>query len=286
MEQLQQRKLDSLRRVQDFLEAIGNGARTINDSDGRRQLDEAVTALVRYADEQAVTELAMKGLMARQRSQCSALRTSHMKPIAIFARAKLRDVPDFAALVKSGRGLQPKQLVRAARAMAAAGASQADLITRGGFPPDTIAQLAAAASELETTLLERAGVNVRRVGSTVGVREELIKGREAVRMLDAVVTKRFADDETFLAAWCVARRVTAKPGAAQLSVSPATVTATTAPEASVAESSTAAGDQTAAVQLPSATRTPSIVSGSSLMMPLIPADQRSRATEGSFTVQT
>jgi len=56
--------------------------------------------------------------------------------------------------------------------------------------------------------------------------------------------------------------------------------------ASAAESSTAGGEQAAAIQLPSATRTLSIVSGSSLMMPLIPADQRSRATDGSFTVQT
>jgi hypothetical protein len=244
MEQLQQRKVDSLRRVQDLLEASANRLGALKESEGRRQLDKAVNALAKYGDEQAATELAMKGQMGRQRSQYAALRASHMKPIATFARARLRGVPDFAALVKSGRGLQPKQLVRAARAMAAAAAPQADLITGAGFPADTIAQLAAAASELETTLFERASANVRRVGSTAGIREELMKGREAVRMLDAVVSKRFAGDETFLAAWRAAHRVTAKSGAVRLSVvSPATATAPPASEAPAAELSTVGGDQ-------------------------------------------
>ena len=245
MEQLQQRKVDSLRRVQDLLDTSGDLVDALKDSEGRKQLDEAVTSLARYANEQAATELVMKGLMSRQRSQYAALRACHMKPIATFARARLRDVPDFAALVKSGRGLQPKQLVRAARAMAAAAAAQADLMTRAGFPVDTIVQLTAAASELETTLFERASANVRHVGSTTGIREELMKGREAVRMLDAVVTMRLVGDETFLAAWRAAHRVMSKSGVVRLPVTtPTTPSASTATEATAAESSTGGGDHT------------------------------------------
>jgi hypothetical protein len=53
---------------------------------------------------------------------------------------------------------------------------------------------------------------VRRVGSTEGIHEELLNGREAVAMPSTVVSKEFVGDKTFLAAWRAAHRVTAKPG--------------------------------------------------------------------------
>jgi hypothetical protein len=68
-------------------------------------------------------------------------------------------------------------------------------------------------------LAERANAKVRRVGSTKGIREELLKGREAVAMLNAVVSKQFVGDKTFLAAWRAAHRVTAKPGIARVPTS-------------------------------------------------------------------
>jgi hypothetical protein len=212
MNQKQQRKIDSLLRVRDFLDATADQVGALKDSEGRKQLDDAVTALVTHGSEQAATDLAMAGQISRERALVIEVRASHMQPIASFARAKLRGVPDFAALVKSGVDLQPKQLVRAARAMATAAAPHADALTRAGFPADTVAQLGAAASALESVITERANAKVRRVGSTKGIHEALLKGREAVAMLNAVVSKQFVGDQTFLAAWRAARRVMAKPG--------------------------------------------------------------------------
>jgi hypothetical protein len=242
MNQQQQRKLDSLRRVQDFLDANADAVGALKDSEGRKQLDDAVNTLEAHSGDQAATDLAMAGQINRQRSLQTELRASHMQPIATFARAKLRGVPDFAALVKSGLDLQPKQLVRAARAMATAAAPQQDVLTRAGFPGDTVAQLGAAASALENALTERANAKVRRVGSTKGIREELLKGREAVAMLNAVVSKQFVGNETFLAAWRAAHRVTAKSGVARVSV--AAPAAPTPPAPSVAASTTSVVDDT------------------------------------------
>jgi hypothetical protein len=213
MDQGQQRTFDALRRVQDFLDGRAELVGELKESDGRTQLDEAVRALTKYAGDQAATNLALAGQIRRQRVLEGELRARHMQPIAMFARAKLRDAPDFAALVKSGAKLQPKQLVRAARAMAQAAASKADVLTRAGFPADTLAQLSVAVSALDAVLAERANATVRRVGSTKGIREELAKGREAARILNAVVRKRFVGNETFLAAWDAAYRVEAKSGA-------------------------------------------------------------------------
>lgn len=65
----------------------------------------------------------------------------------------------------------------------------------------------AFATALETAITGRATAKVRRVGSAKCIREELVKGRDAVRMLHAVVSKQFVGDKTFLAAWTAAHRV-------------------------------------------------------------------------------
>ena len=241
MNQKQQRKIDSLLRVRDFLDANADRVGALKDSEGRKQLDDAVNTLTIHGGDQAATDLVMAGQISRERAFAIELRASHMQPIASFARAKLHGVPDFAALVKSGVDLQPKQLVRAARAMATAAASQADALTRAGFPADTVAQLGAAASALESVITERANAKVRRVGSTKGIHEELARGREAVAMLNAVVSKQFVGDQTFLAAWRAARRVMAKPGIVRVP----TAVSVSAPTAVAAPSTTpAVGDTT------------------------------------------
>ena len=216
MQHLQQRTLDSLRRVQDFVDAHAAELGALKDSEGGRQLEDAIAEVATHTDEQSSTDLAMSGQVSRQRALESDLRAKHMKPIATFARAKLRGVPDFAALTKSGAGLIPKALVRAARAMATAGAPQADAFTKAGFPSDTIAQLGAAATALESSMTDRANAQVRRVGATKGISQALVRGREAVAMLNAVVSKQFADDKTFLAAWRAAHRITKKAGLARV----------------------------------------------------------------------
>src|SRR5665213_3480387 len=201
MQQQQQRILDSLRRVQDFLDAHTDTVGALGTSEGRKQLDAAVSALATHTDGQGSLTLQMSGQTSQQTALATALRKSHMAPVAKFARAKLRSAPDFAALTKSGLHLQPRALIRVARAMATAAAPYADAFTTGGFPPDTITQLGAAASALETAMVDRQNANVSRVLATKGIQQELNKGREAVAMLNAVVSKQLVDNPTVLAAW-------------------------------------------------------------------------------------
>jgi hypothetical protein len=60
-------------------------------------------------------------------------------------------------------------------------------------------------------LVDRANTKVSRVGATKGIEQEIQPGGEAVTMLHAVISRQFAGDPTFLAAWNAARRVTGKP---------------------------------------------------------------------------
>src|SRR5213079_1570473 len=101
------------------------------------------------------------------------LQSTHMVPIAQFARAKLKGVPDFAALAKSGFGLRLTALIRAARAMATAAAPQAGAFVSAGFPADTISELGSTAQALEETMTAWANSSVRRVTATKGIDEGL-----------------------------------------------------------------------------------------------------------------
>jgi hypothetical protein len=140
------------------------------------------------------------------------LRKEHLLPIASFARAKLRGTPDYATLTRSTIRLKGPALVRAARAVAAAGQPYADALTSGGFPADTLAQLVAAADKLEATIDGKGKLRVRRSGATTGISEATKRGWEAVKVLSAVIERQFAKDKTFLSAWKSAKRVVAKPG--------------------------------------------------------------------------
>jgi hypothetical protein len=198
--------------VRDFLDAHAEQVGPLRDSEGRRQLDDALTRLADFGNDQGTADLEMAGQKSRAHAMVVDLRTRHMQPIATFARARLKGVPDFAALTKSVARLQPKPLVRAAQAMATAAAPHVDALVRGGFPADTIAQLSTAADAVTSALVDRANTRVRRVGSTRGIESQLAHGREAVAMLHAVISKQFGADHTFLAAWHAARRVAGKAG--------------------------------------------------------------------------
>ena len=54
-----------------------------------------------------------------------------------------------------------------------------------------------------------------RVKATRGIAHELQVAHEAVSILDAVISRNFATNPSFLAEWTHARRVPAKPGVAR-----------------------------------------------------------------------
>jgi hypothetical protein len=225
----QQHQLDSLHRVQDFLNAHADVVGTLQTSEGRKQLDGATAQLQAHGLDQATADLDMAGLHSRANMLSDELKTRHMQPIAIFARAKLRGVPDFAAMAGPVSIRKRRQFVRAAKAMAVAASPHSDALTAAGFAADAVAQLNAAADALDGAMADCANAKVRRVGATKGIDEYTAIGREAVRMLHGAIVSHFGDDATFLAAWRAAHRVTARPKAAKtIAVVPGT-TPTPAP---------------------------------------------------------
>ena len=211
----QQYRIDALHRSKNFLDSNVGTVVGLADSEGMKQLDASLVALAAFANQQASARRFITGRTSRERALTVNLVEQHMRPIAIFARARLRSVPDVAALVKHARIITGAAIVREARSMATAAAPHVATLVAGGFPADTVTQLGAAADALETALTDRANAKVGRVSATKGIAEEIKDGREAVAMLHAVVSRQLVSNPTLLAGWNNARRVITKPGFAR-----------------------------------------------------------------------
>lgn len=209
----EQRVLDSLNRSAEYIDTNIDVLGPMASSGSYKQLKSSVVTLNALSNQQGVAGLTIKGQVNLQAALAKQLKSQHMVPLATFARANLRGAPDYAAFTKPFKQLAGAALVRAARAMATAAAPHTDALTQSGFPADTIAQLDAAASALESAMTDHASARTGRVSATKGIKNELRSGREAVMVLHAIIARQFASDTAFSAGWNSARRVTAKIGA-------------------------------------------------------------------------
>ena len=235
----QQYQFDSLRRVQLFLDTPGDAVGPLKDTDARKQLDQAVEQGAAHIVAQGLAEREFGGFARTVKALVADLKGNHMTPLAKFARANLRGVPDYQRLADVPQNLSGGRLVSAAKAMAAAAQPYADQLAKAQFPTGSVQQLSAAADALDKALTDRATAQSERVGATAGVKQELALGREAVAKLDPIVLKKLAGQKDLLARWRQAKRVTLTP---QLPAIPVVAPATVVPPvpASVVRAPTAA----------------------------------------------
>ena len=203
--------LDSLHRVQAFLDAHADVIGMLKQTEARKQLDAAVDAATAHENDRGTAERVLAGSGNAVRQLVGELKTDHMTPVAQFARASLRGVPNFKALAHVPSNRRGPSLVGAARAMATAALPYADALAKAQFPAESVKELGDAADALKAALDGRVAARSNRVVATAGVRQELGLGREAVAMLDPIVTKRLAGRTDLLAGWRSAKRITAMP---------------------------------------------------------------------------
>ena len=212
MKQEEQRKLDSLIRVQEFLsrnhDLVGGDAM----ANVVKQVDDAVSQVRQHVTAQGATALVVEGQTGRIRGMSKNIVRTHLGPIAKFARASLMGVPEYATLAKMAREGTPKRVVSHAFAVVEAAKPYIGAMTAAGFPADTIDHLLAATNELNETIVKREPLNAGRVHSTETIVKLIELGRDGVRKIDAVLAKRLASDAPALAAWKAASRVQFKAG--------------------------------------------------------------------------
>jgi hypothetical protein len=229
MQRRQQYEVDSLRRVQAFLDTHADLVGPLKATEAGKQLEAAVVQVTAHALDQGTAERVLAGAGSQVRQQVGDLKANHMTPVAKFSRANLRGVPDFKALAHVPHQLGGRRLVGAARAMATAALPYSDALAAAQFPTDSVKELGAAAEALHVTLDARTAALSQRVIATAGVRQELALGREAVAMLDPVVIKRLAGRTDLLAGWRSAKRVTLMPQSVVVAVPPMSPLAGTTP---------------------------------------------------------
>jgi hypothetical protein len=203
--------LIAFRRVQGFLDANATQVGVLSPLNARKVLDESVAALEAHAVDQSSLGRETSGTLSLQKSLETELRKLHMHPIAEFARASLRGVPEYSKLTQRSGRLKGVALVTAARSMANAAEPYAEVLASNGFA-NAVAELKQGADNLEAAITGRGDLQVGHAGATKGITEQTKRGQEAVRMLNAAIERKFAKDATFLASWRSAKRISAKPG--------------------------------------------------------------------------
>ena len=152
------------------------------------------------------------GETAKQKQLRLDLRQEWLKPIAVIAKRKLRQSPEFEALQLPKRGLKGAAFTASARGMAAAAAVHREALVSYGLPETFAENLNEAVDEYEASIASRDTHHGRRIGATKALEGLASEGRTVLAVMDANVRRWAKGDETLLHAWHAARRIRQRPG--------------------------------------------------------------------------
>lgn len=212
MQARQKQVIEAYQRVQDFLAANplpgGTGYGT-----PKELLDEVVARLTDHSTDQVAGGRLGRAETQRQKALRTSLRELHLKPISKIAKATLADEPGIDRALKiPAPQLSTTRLIAEAKAIRESVAQHEPTFVKNGRPADFLQRLDAAIEMLRQSFLGK-GRNVgRKVGAKEGMAQEIQRGRDAVEMLDAIVTTSFVGQREVIARWKLAKRVQGVPG--------------------------------------------------------------------------
>ena len=213
MKSSQATTLNTLTRVQRFLDANGPSLGDINASGYRKILDDVIDKLSAHAANQTTTKRTAAAESAKERVLRNALKLNHMRPIATVAGAQLRQVPDFAALKMPPKNATSRLLIAWTAAMKNAAGEYVSAFVGAGLPADFLDQLRSAADALGNSIANRTSNGAAQRGATVGLDAEATRGRQAVKVLDSLVEPLIHGDLALLGQWTAAKRFGGKASA-------------------------------------------------------------------------
>ena len=215
MERKFQLKFDALERARAYLDVQADVLGPLGSTDGAKTLDAAIAGVSAHAIAQGVAQRELDGANNQARRIEQDLKKYLLTPLAGFARAQLREAPEFGALHSVPHGIQGRRLANAARAMASAAKPHLPALVSAQWAEVGERAIEQAADALDGALDACADARARRRIGTVGIPIELARGRNAVNLLDAVVTKKLAGRPDLLAAWRQTKRVVQVPSRAE-----------------------------------------------------------------------
>ena len=204
--------LETLRRVQGFLDTNNTVLAAVNQSGARTQLDDAVKAITTNVVNQRAGIVNAIGETAKQRKLRLTLRIHYMRPIARVAKRMLGVQPELSMLRMPPEDLGPTDLVGCARGMADAAEPHSTTLIAGGLKPGFVAQLLDAAKAVEDSLVDRSKSRGRRAGATGGLTKHEKAGREELKVLDALIVPEISGNAELLSEWRSIKKIGRKPG--------------------------------------------------------------------------
>jgi hypothetical protein len=220
MQTAQGTMLETLRSVENFLDAHADKLAGVVKTGARQKLTDAIAALDLHASDQTGGLLASKGATQKKQSLRVALLRDHMAKIARIAAADLPNTPELEPLRMPKGKPTVEKLAALAAGMAKTAAPYADVFIAAGLPADFIAQFNQATDAMTGAISERTASRGLRSGATTGLKQGLSDGRKIVHILDAFVRSALTDDPALLRNWNLVKRVPRPTGRAAPSTPP------------------------------------------------------------------
>ncbi len=207
MRHTQEKLIQALDRVEDFLEENKEIMDATHTAEARRFFSAHRAAMAQHSEAQAIFKRQARQVVADQRALRVELLRRHMYPIAAVAGAVLPDVGELSALAVPSQPSRLGQLIAAGRGMAEAARKHEAVLLSAGLAPDFIARLVGATDALEKAMKEAVRIRALRVAATAGLRKQGQKARKVLRALDRMVEAAVATGDGLLDQWAVIRRV-------------------------------------------------------------------------------
>ena len=207
MQHRQKQVIESFQRVQGFLVTHPLPPPRGYGEPGAL-LDAVVNRLLEHGRDQVTGQRLKRASRESEKTLAGRLRRLHLKPITLIAQARLSGSPAMDEALRMPRPKLPTtKLIVVARTFRNAAAQYEEIFIQSGRPEDFLVQLDAAIDAVEKAFDEKASRLGLQVAGTAELASELAEGRDAVKMLDAIVLTTFDGQLDVLAEWRSARRV-------------------------------------------------------------------------------
>ena len=215
----------SLDDADEFIIEFADVLGTIPTCGARVKLQDARAILdVHFAAQDEGVRSAMSATDTK-RTLRTHLEKEVMSTISRVATAEQPNVPELRPF-KSVRGaFSYRRLISAAEGMAVAVLPYKDTFIAAGLAPDFITQLQGATDALKASLTTPSTRRRKAIGATAGVKKAIISGRQAIHVLDALISIALKHDPVRLAQWKSAKRVKKARTITSTTTNPATTPA-------------------------------------------------------------
>jgi len=163
--------------------------------------------LVEHMKAQDTFKRSMHTTVAAKRVLREDLIRTHMTPLSVVSRTLLTSADDVSAFRVPARTRPFAAFVAAGYGMADAAKRNEPALLAGGLSSGFIDKLLGATDALRDSLNAKSQTNALQVEATAGLRKAGRVGRNAIRVLNALVRAAVKDDNTLLDRWTNISRV-------------------------------------------------------------------------------